>query len=625
VIDTKPRPEGLTTAQADGLQALARQVMAQLELRRVVLERAGTAPRRSERRLRNALAIRTVGVIFWDAAFRLTEANDAFLQMSGFSQEDVLGRTWQELTPEEFHPVSHRAVQEIMTHGEATPYEKEYLRKDGSRWWGMFAPRKVGEEVVEFVLDITDRRQMEAALRASKAKLAAIFDNASVGLSEIDPDSGRFLRANDELCRILGRTREQVLAVSIADVTHPDDVPPSVTLVSRALEGRASATLDKRYVRPDGTLVWANSTATALPGGQSGSRSLLVVTVDLTARRQAEEAVRASEERLRGLMEGIPQLVWRAVGDGRWTWSSPQWSAYTGLPCAESLGLGWLRPVHPDDRNAMLAAWQLAEEAGSLSVEHRVHNAAEGRYRWFTTRAVPLRDEHGRILEWLGTSTDIDDLRQLQEQQHVMVAELQHRTRNLLGVVTSLFRQTQRRNTSLEAVSEQFRERLDALARVNGLLSRSEQSRITIGELVRTELDALGACTMGQRVRIDGPSVPLRSSTVQTLALALHELATNARKYGALATEHGSLAVTWSVREAGNEGPRLMLDWIEEVGAPARLAAAPEKRGYGRELIEEALPYALKARTSYELGNDGVRCYIDLPLTGAQRGGRSTA
>jgi PAS domain S-box-containing protein len=134
---------------------------------RDVSERVRTeeARRRSEERLRGAFAISTVGVLFWGKGFALTEANDAFLAMTGFSREEATGKTWQELTPEEFHPASWRAVEQVNTLGEATPYEKQYFRKDGSRWWGLFAPRKVGDEVVEFVLDVTDRKEAEAALR----------------------------------------------------------------------------------------------------------------------------------------------------------------------------------------------------------------------------------------------------------------------------------------------------------------------------------------------------------------------------------------------------------------------------------------------------------------------------
>jgi PAS domain S-box-containing protein len=120
----------------------------------------------AEKRVQNSLAIKTVGIIYWGPNFGLTQVNDAFLKMTGFTREEALGLTWQQLTPHEFWPESKRAVEQVNTIGEAVPYEKQYFRKDGSRWWSLFAPRRVSpDEVIEFVLDVSERREAEAELR----------------------------------------------------------------------------------------------------------------------------------------------------------------------------------------------------------------------------------------------------------------------------------------------------------------------------------------------------------------------------------------------------------------------------------------------------------------------------
>ncbi len=376
--------------------------------------RAEEALRRSEERLRGAFAIRTVGVLFWGEGFGLTEVNDAFLGMTGFSRAEAIGKTWQELTPEEFHPESWRAVEQVTTLGEATPYEKQYFRKDGSRWWGLFAPRKVGNEVVEFVLDVTDRKEAEERRNASEARLAAIFAQASVGLSEVDP-GGRFLQVNDELCRILGRPREDVLGRSVTDVTHPDDILPSLTAVARALETGEPASLDKRYLRQDGSVVWANSSITRLSGTNGGSSNLLAVTIDLTSRRQAEEALRESEARFQAITNSIDQMVWSTRPDGYHDFFNQRWYDYTGVPEGSTDGEGWNGIFHPDDRERAWSLWLHCLATGEpYHIEYRLRHWS-GQYRWVLGRAQPVRNEQGRIIRWFGTCTDIQEIVEARE------------------------------------------------------------------------------------------------------------------------------------------------------------------------------------------------------------------
>jgi two-component system CheB/CheR fusion protein len=257
-----------------------------------------------------------------------------------------------------------------------------------------------------------------------------------------------------------------------------------------------------------------------------------------------------------------------------------------------------------------------------LSFEGRIRHIAEDRYRHFQTRAAPVRAPDGTILEWLGTSTDVDDLLRLQARQSVLVAELQHRTRNLMAVVQSVMLRTLKGSRTLEEFRDQIAPRMQALARVQGMLSRrTSGSRVAFDTLLREELSAHGALDpngKGEQVTIEGPSgIPLQSSLVQTFALALHELATNAVKYGALASPNGRLAVHWEEVSHNGDPPRLHVDWLESGVAdmPAK-ASTPLGSGYGRELIERALPYQLGAHTRYDFTPDGVHCMIEVDIPG---------
>lgn len=343
-----------------------------------------------------------------------------------------------------------------------------------------------------------------------------------------------------------------------------------------------------------------------------------VLFTNITERKHAEAALRDSEQWLQTLMKGVPQLVWRAVDGGHWTWASPQWTAFTGQTEAASHDWGWLEPVHPDDRGAVKEKWESARERGTFEADHRICDIDEKRYRWFQTRGTPVRDDTGTIIEWLGTSTDIDDLRTLQERQTVLVTELQHRTFNLMGMIRSLADATIKSSDDLTAFKSNFSDRIDALARVQRLLSRlADDARVSFGDLIHGELDAVGALPHDDpRVTLTGPhNVLLRSSTVQTIAMAVHELTTNAVKYGALSQPNASLSIYWHVDTGADGTPWLHLDWHESgVEMPPR-GAAPRGTGQGRKLIEGALRYQLRARTTYVMAEDGVRCSIILPVS----------
>lgn len=482
---------------------------------------------------------------------------------------------------------------------------------------------KLLEEVAERTWGAVERARAEAALRTSEARFRQFAEAAPevVWIRDAATLQWEYLSAAFEA--IYGLARDEVVTGDDlrgwAELILPEDREAALGAIERVRRGE-QVTFDYRIRRPaDGEVRWLRNTDFPVHDAAGRVQFIGGFGQDVTALKRADERLRDSERRQRALIEGIPQLVWRAVDGGRWTWASPQWSTVTGLSDEASRGLGWLEALHPDDRARARRAWETAEGAAHLEGEYRLCHVGERRYRWFKTRATPLRDEAGGIVEWLGTSTDIDDLRRLQDEQQVLVAELQHRTRNLIAVVRSIAQQTMAATASMDQFRAQFNDRLAALSRVQGLLSRAADDRITIGALLRMEVEALGVEDMDDRISLDGPEVALRNSVVQTLALALHELATNARKYGALAAEDGRLRVTWRVRGGDGDERRLALEWTEDGIGRQRKEESPTRTGYGRELIERALPYALGAATTYEMARGRVRCTIDMPLDGPER------
>ncbi len=331
---------------------------------------------------------------------------------------------------------------------------------------------------------------------------------------------------------------------------------------------------------------------------------------DFIQRVAAQQALRESEERLRLALETANLGTWyRDTRTDVHVWNDEFYRIFGyDLDQITASRAAWTSRIHPDDRAAAVAVFENADQDHRDYVnEFRVLHP-EGRVRWVRARGRYLYYDPGNV-HTIGVVEDITESRRQVATQRVLVAELQHRTRNLMAVVQAIAHQTRDTVDTLAEFEERFDNRLEALSRVQNLFSRADNQPITLGALVAMELDALGA----DKISYGGPETPLRKSTVEMLALAIHELLTNAIKYGALASPTGRLSVNWWIDEMLPDR-RLVLEWREHGLAQLPPSADSERRGYGRTLIEEALPYSLSAETKFELGADGLHCRISLPL-----------
>ncbi len=236
----------------------------------------------------------------------------------------------------------------------------------------------------------------------------------------------------------------------------------------------------------------------------------------------------------------------------------------------------------------------------------------------------PVRDETGTVAGIMGllhaTSARLPEDRR-QERSAVLVAELRHRMLNLLGLVRSMADSAILGSTDLQQFQLRFHDRIDALARVQGWLSRLEAGeRVDFEDLLHSELSLAGAWSdLQDRVELQGPrALALRGPTVQALALALHELTTNALKHGAFRQATGHLAVAWRVARSDGRhaSPWLQVEWHETGITTARPEGGAPGSGQGRVLIEKVLPYQYQARVRYVIDPHEVRCCLALPLCG---------
>ena len=235
----------------------------------------------------------------------------------------------------------------------------------------------------------------------------------------------------------------------------------------------------------------------------------------------------------------------------------------------------------------------------------------------------PIHNIEGAIEAWISVQRDVTVEHEnwharlaSEERLGVLVAELQHRTRNLMAIIKALASKTLNVSTDLVEFRLRFEDRINALARVQGLLSRLDSyDRVTFDDLIRTEISAVHGSF--DKVVLDGPEgVRLRSSTVQTLALALHELVTNAVKHGALGQPSGELIICWALQAAEPDSrPWLHVDWRERGVSMPPVESIRHKTGEGRELIERSLPYQLGGKTTFHIEPDDIHCTIAMQVS----------
>ena len=360
------------------------------------------------------------------------------------------------------------------------------------------------------------------------------------------------------------------------------------------------------------------------------------------------DATSGGEERASSVELSLFKAAIEAIGDAVMVTSAdldapgpvieyvnPAFTTMTGYTPDEVIGRSPRLLQGPDTDRAVLTRMRVELGAGQTFHGEVVNYRKDGEPYLIEWLVMPIRDPSGQVMRWLSSQRDVTERRRLETRQSHLMAELQHRTGNLMATVTAIAQQTLATSSvSFETFSKRFTNRLGALSRAQGLLSQAEQQPVTLEVLIGSELRACGHDPDSIRIELDGPEIAVPGHVLQLLTLALHELVSNAGRDGALAAGAGRLAVHWHLAEPPpDESPtdapedivagrtRLVLDWLEQ-GVPMVRAEADEaSRSYAHKLIERALPYTLGARTSYQHRNDEIRCRLDLPLRASRRHG----
>jgi PAS domain S-box-containing protein len=442
----------------------------------------------------------------------------------------------------------------------------------------------------------------EQAVKESERRLNAMFDSAGVGMVLLDQNCV-IQRSNRMFSGIYGEPSEALVGRTCMSLTHPDDIPKAVAAVEQLNRTGEPVAFEKRYVRNGKISNHVRVTLSLVTPQQ-----ILAVVEDVTARIEARMAFSEIEAFNRRILDSSHDGIKVLSLDGVIESINARGAGLLELETVDDvLGTSWADHwggvTHEQAVEALAAA-----RAGGVGRVQGFRATAKGAPKWWDVVVTPIVGEDGKPHKLLSISRDVTEAKQAEERRTLLINELNHRVKNTLATVQSLAMQTLRGAERPADAREVFEARLSALSRAHDVLVVQSWEGAGLRDVVSRALEPFR--TDRDSFVLEGPNVRLSPKQVLALSLALHELATNAVKYGALSGEAGQVAIGWSI-EPGAEGAEIELTWTESGGPPV---AEPGRTGFGTRLIQRSLTHDLGSEASIDFRPEGVVAVLRTPV-----------
>ena len=586
----------------------------------------------AEREAQLGLAGKTarVGSFVVDYATLLIQASPGFAAIHGLAEEaqELTCEEWQaHLLPEDLARFEAQRSRVFAVQRRELNMEYRIVGADGKARWiesrGLVSYDGDGRpaRLVGVHIDITERKQAEDRLQESERKLRDLLGALPAAIYLTDAE-GHIVYCNQSAVDLWGT--EPVLGKDkwndLVTFYHADgspmalaDCPTEVALK----HGRIARGQEAIIERKNGTRIPIIPYPTPLRDETGAIVGIVNMTVDISERKKAELAL--AERNIQLALAGKAALVgsYAYDTDTEIMQISEGYAAIHGFPegTTEIARSECLAGVHSDDigRVEQFHSDALRASRREYSVEYRIARP-DGEMRWVETRCFITFGGEGRPDRVVGVSIDITERKRAEEQQGRLVAELDHRVKNVLATVQAVAAQTLQASSSMEHFVAALDGRVRSMASTHELLSHRRWLGIPLAEMVERELAPYAT---GSNTEFCGPEVTLSAEAGQAMATVLHELVTNAAKHGALSVPSGRLSIHWRLPHNGSASGRLVLTW-RETGGP--LVAPQSKSGYGTDVVRSIIPYELGGTVDHVLASEGVRCQIEIPLAHLRAG-----
>ncbi|TGX50346.1 PAS domain S-box protein [Sphingomonas gei] len=573
--------------------------------------------RDSEAQLSAFISQSTAGFAQVDLEGRFVLVNERFCEIAGWSRDELMGMRMLDITHPDDRarnlPLFDRAVAE----GTSYTHEKRYIRKDGGIVWVnnsvSVIRRPDGEPfgVLSVTLDVTQRREAEAQMRKSEESLRLATESAGMASWELDLETmqGEWSANRFDL---LGMPRRDDGRGSIdewLERVHPDDRESVRAAAQRCFDTGEPYTIEYRVCRADTNEErWLQSHGSRIDYSDDRPSRFVGVSFDVTDRKRAEDELRASEARFRTIFEQANDFLITTTLDQKITSVNPAVLAALGYSEDEIVGASIADFMAPDQLALALDAFnQKMREGGSTRLTVTVR-ARDGRALIWEINSRLTTDADGKPTGLHAIGRDVTEARRAEAHLRLLVDELNHRVKNTLAIVQGIAQQSFKGVTDPAIARNAFEGRLAALSEAHNLLTREHWGAVSMAQIIGDAVAPHGRDA--GRLELDGPDLPLLPKTAISLALAIHELATNAVKHGALSQPDGRVRIHWAKTEAEGRA-RLLLVW-EERGGPEVIT--PTRRGFGTRMIERGLAAELSGTVRIEFRPQGLVCTVDAPL-----------
>jgi PAS domain S-box-containing protein len=564
-------------------------------------------------------------IITMDLAGVVTSWNEGAHRILGWAEAEIVGSSADVIfTEDDCRRSAPQAEMRIALAEGRSVDERWHRRRDNSQFWGsgelmpLRQPGGAVEGFIKILRDRTEQRRADDALREAQTLNTLILNSSRDCILVLDLEACIRFVSPGGIASMEMTDPAAVLGLSWLDLWTDQDRAAAALAVEETKAGRIGrfqgfcATLR-------GTPKWWDVVVSPLSGAEGSAERLMTVGRDITTQKQAEICLARSEERLSLALRAASMVgIWDGDLVARLVFGDANFARIYGIDpevAAAGQPLGhYVNSIHPEDAAAVRAEVQELYESGDEFMhEHRIVRP-DGEIRWIVARGRLVRNAAGQPVRFSGASVDITDRRMAEERQRLLMEELAHRVKNTLTVVQAIASQTLRGSGASPEAREALNTRLMALSRAHELLMQGGWSEASLLALVE-ETARLHAHGEAGRFRIAGPDILLGSRAAMALALVLHELATNAVKYGALSVPEGQVLVLWETVDIGGEA-QLRFRW-EEVGGPP--VVPPERQGFGTRLIARSFGQSLAATVRLDYARAGVTFTLEAQVAAMQQ------